>query len=87
MNQLPNSIEARDVAFQLHSYMDARKHEENGPLVIEKGDGIFVEDNNGKRYIEGMAGLWSVAVGFGEKRLVEAAARQMEKLPYYHTFT
>ncbi len=87
MNQLPNSIEARDVAFQLHSYTDARKHEENGPLVIEKGDGIYVEDNNGKRYIEGMAGLWSVAVGFGEKRLVEAAARQMEKLPYYHTFT
>ena len=34
-----------------------------------------------------MSGLWSVGVGFGEKRLVEAAARQMEKLPYYHTFT
>ncbi|MEJ8473704.1 aspartate aminotransferase family protein [Roseibium algae] len=87
MNQLPNSIEARDIAFQLHSYTDARKHEDNGPLVIEKGDGIYVEDNNGKRYIEGMAGLWSVAVGFGEKRLVEAATRQMEKLPYYHTFS
>ncbi|WP_417666335.1 aspartate aminotransferase family protein [Roseibium sp.] len=87
MNQLPNSIEARDVAFQLHAYTDARKHEANGPLVIESGEGIYVEDNNGKRYIEGMAGLWSVAVGFGEKRLVEAAARQMEKLPFYHTFT
>ncbi len=34
-----------------------------------------------------MAGLWSVAVGFGEKRLVEAARRQMDKLPYYHTFS
>lgn len=87
MNHLPNSIEARDIAYQLHSYTDARKHEDVGPLVIEKGDGIYVEDNNGKRYIEGLAGLWSVAVGFGEKRLVEAAARQMEKLPYYHTFT
>lgn len=87
MNHLPNSIEARDIAYQLHSYTDARKHEDAGPLVIEKGDGIYVEDNNGKRYIEGLAGLWSVAVGFGEKRLVEAAARQMEKLPYYHTFT
>lgn len=87
MNQLPNSIEARDVAYQLHSYSDARRQEETGPLVIEKGHGIYVEDNNGKRYIEGMAGLWSVALGFGEKRLVEAAARQMEKLPFYHTFT
>jgi len=34
-----------------------------------------------------MAGLWSVAVGFGEDRLVQAAARQMSKLPYYHTFS
>lgn len=87
MTQLPNSLEARDVAFQLHSYSDARQHEETGSLVIDKGEGIYVEDINGKRYIEGMAGLWSVAVGFGEKRLVEAATRQLEKLPYYHTFT
>ncbi|NVK33622.1 MAG: aspartate aminotransferase family protein [Rhodobacteraceae bacterium] len=86
MTNLPNSIEARDIASQLHSYTDARRHEEVGPLVIEKGDGIYVEDNNGKKYIEGMAGLWSVALGFGEKRLVDAAARQMEKLPYTHTF-
>ncbi|MET1413777.1 aspartate aminotransferase family protein [Roseibium sp. HPY-6] len=87
MAQLPNSLEARDIAVQLHSYADARRQEDTGSLVIEKGDGIYVEDINGKRYIEGMAGLWSVAVGFGEKRLVDAAARQMEKLPYYHTFT
>lgn len=87
MSRLPNSIEARDIAYQLHSYTDARSHEETGPLVIDRGEGIHVYDNNGKRYIEGMAGLWSVALGFGEKRLVDAAARQMEKLPYYHTFT
>ncbi len=87
MAQLPNSLEARDTAFQLHSYADARRQEETGALVIDKGEGIYVEDINGKRYIEGMAGLWSVAVGFGEKRLVDAATRQMEKLPYYHTFT
>lgn len=62
MTRLPNSIEARDVAFHLHSYTDARKHEEAGPLVIDEGEGIYVRDNNGKRYIEAMAGLWSVAV-------------------------
>lgn len=87
MSQKPNSIEARDIAYQLHSYTDARRHEDAGPVVIEKGEGIYVEDNNGKRYIEGMAGLWSVALGFGEKRLAEAARAQMEKLPYYHTFS
>lgn len=87
MSHQPNSTEARDIAYQLHSYTNARKFEAEGSLVIERGEGIYVFDNNGKRYIEGMAGLWSVAVGFGEKRLIEAATRQMAKLPYYHTFT
>ncbi|TCL74850.1 aspartate aminotransferase family protein [Rhizobium sp. BK251] len=87
MTYQPNSTEARDAAYHLHSYTNLRKNEEEGPLVIERGEGIYVFDNTGKKYIEGMAGLWSVAVGFGEKRLVDAAVRQMEKLPYYHTFT
>ncbi|MFK4770923.1 aspartate aminotransferase family protein [Rhizobium sp. ZW T2_16] len=83
----PNSIEARDKAYHLHSYTNARALERDGALVIERGEGIHVYDNAGKQYIEGMAGLWSVGVGFGESRLVEAAAKQMAKLPYYHTFT
>ena len=87
MTYQPNSIEGRDIAFHLHSYTNARKHEEVGPVVIDKGEGVYVTDTDGNRYIEAMAGLWSVAVGFGEKRLVDAAAAQMAKLPYYHTFT
>ena len=83
----PNSIEARDRAYHLHSYTNARALERDGALVMDRGEGIYVYDNTGKQYIEGMAGLWSVGVGFGESRLVEAAARQMSKLPYYHTFT
>lgn len=83
----PNSIEARDIRYHLHGYTNARRHLEVGPLVIEKGDGVYVEDSSGNRYIEAMAGLWSVGVGFSEPRLVEAAARQMAKLPFYHTFS
>lgn len=81
-----NSPEARDVAHHLHGYTNAVRHAETGPLVIDHGDGIYVVDIHGKRYIEAMAGLWSVGVGFSEPRLVEAATRQMSKLPYYHTF-
>ncbi|MBB4004104.1 aspartate aminotransferase family protein [Aurantimonas endophytica] len=87
MTVQPNSIEARDIAYHLHSYTNARQHEAIGPIVMEKGEGVFVTDTDGNRYIEAMAGLWSVAVGFGEKRLVEAASRQMAQLNYYHTFT
>jgi len=87
MDTQPNSPEARDILYAMHPYTDARQHQKTGALIIEKGDGIYVEDNSGKRYIEAMAGLWSVGVGFSEKRLVEAANRQMSKLPYYHNFT
>lgn len=86
MPPLPNSVEARDIAYHFHPNTNARLHEEVGPMVIEKGDGIYVEDNTGKRYIEALGGLWSVALGFGEKRLAQAAYDQMIKLPYYHTF-
>jgi 4-aminobutyrate--pyruvate transaminase len=75
-----------DIATELHPYTDARLHEKMGPIVIERGQGIYVYDTAGKEYIEGMAGLWSVAVGFSEPRLAKAAAAQMSKLPYYHIF-
>ncbi|MGW1422971.1 aspartate aminotransferase family protein [Bradyrhizobium manausense] len=87
MSMLPNSQEARDVAYQLHAYTNARAHQQAGPLVIERGEGPYVFDASGKRYFEAMAGLWSVGLGFNEKRLVEAAYKQMQALPFYHTFS
>jgi 4-aminobutyrate--pyruvate transaminase len=53
---------------------------------MTRGDGVYVEDEHGRRYIEGMSGLWCASLGFSEKRLVEAATRQLETLPYYHLF-
>ncbi|MGO1118513.1 aspartate aminotransferase family protein [Rhodovibrionaceae bacterium A322] len=82
----PNSPAARDIANQFHPYTNARLHEQNGPVIIENGKGVYVYDDQGKEYIEGLAGLWSVAVGFGEERLVKVATEQMAKLPYYHSF-
>jgi 4-aminobutyrate--pyruvate transaminase len=82
----PNSLAARDIAYYFHPATNARRHEQVGPMMIERGEGIYVYDDQGKQYIEGLAGLWSVAVGFGEPRLVKAAAEQMAKLPFYHSF-
>lgn len=86
MDLRPNSDEARDIAYHFHSYTNARAHEEQGPLIMDRGEGVYVFDTQGNRYIEGMSGLWSVAVGFHEQRLIDAATRQMQKLPYYHNF-
>lgn len=82
----PNSPASKDIAYVLHPYTNARRHEETGPMIIGRGEGVHVYDDQGKEYIEGLAGLWSVAVGFGEQRLVDAAAKQMQQLPYYHSF-
>lgn len=82
----PNSAERRDALWHMHPNTDARRHEETGPLVIERGDGIHVHDSSGRRYIEAMSGLWSAALGFSERRLADAAYRQMLDLPFYHNF-
>ena len=88
MTQLkPNSLAARDVAYHLHGYTNAVRQEQEGPQVLTEGKGIYVYDENGREFIEGMAGLWSVSLGFGEPRLIDAAVRQMKQLPFYHTFT
>ncbi|EIE50896.1 aminotransferase [Salipiger aestuarii] len=86
MNQRPNSLHASDIAHSMHPYTNMRAHEEKGPMIITRGDGARVFDDQGKEYIEALAGLWSVAVGFSETRLADAAYEQLKKLPYYHSF-
>ncbi len=82
-----SKLRQSDITHHLHPYTNAVKHEQVGPRIIDRGEGIYVFDDQGNKYIEGMAGLWSVAVGFNEQRLVDAATRQMAKLPFYHTFS
>ncbi|MGF1474554.1 MAG: aminotransferase [Geminicoccaceae bacterium] len=86
MSHAPNSLAARDIAYNVHPYTNLRAHEDQGPLVITSGDGVYVFDDDGKRYIEGMAGLWCTGLGFKEPRLVDAAAKQMATLPYSQLF-
>ncbi|MFC3124577.1 aspartate aminotransferase family protein [Pseudoroseomonas globiformis] len=82
-----NSPAARDIAHVLHPYTDHKAHREKGPLVITGGRGVYVSDENGKEYLETVAGLWCAGLGFQNERLVQAAAEQMRKLPFYHAFT
>ncbi len=81
-----NSNAARDIAYHLHPYTNMKKHESEGPLTIVRGRGIYVTDDDGKEYIEGLAGLWSAALGFDNERLARVAYEQMRQLPFYHSF-
>ena len=81
-----NSISARDRATLLHPMTDLVRHAQEGPHTIVRGQGIRVEDDEGRSYIEAVSGLWSVSLGFGQKRLADAAYKQLMELPSYHLF-
>ena len=76
----------RDLSFHLHPATNLRSVQAEGPLVITRGEGVYVYDDEGRRYLEGMAGLWCASLGFSERRLAEAAYKQMCELPFYHSF-
>jgi len=59
-------------------------HQKKGPLIITRGRGVHVYDDDGTEYIEGLAGLWCASLGFSESPLAEASPRQMATLPVYH---
>ena len=80
------SLAARDRETLVHPFTNLAEHAETPPLVIARGDGVYVLDVDGRRYLEGMAGLWCTALGFSEMRLVQAAEEQMARLPAYHLF-
>lgn len=86
MARVDDSAKNRDIQHCIHPYTNLKIHLNKGPLIITDGKGIYVYDEEGKEYIEGLAGLWCTCLGFGEEELIDAAVRQMRKLPYYHTF-
>lgn len=81
-----DSLARKDLDNVLHPATNLAAHRQTGPLVIERGEGIYVYDTHGKRYLEGLAGLWCVALGYGETALIEAATAQMSKLAFGHMF-
>ena len=77
---------ANDIAAHLHPFTNLAAHPQVDPLVIERGDGIYVEDDQGRRYLEAMSGLWCVSLGFSNARLAKAGSDALHTLPCYHTF-
>ncbi len=86
MTHAPNSLAAKDVAYTLHPYTNLAEHEKLGPTILTRGEGIYVWDDEGNQYLEGLAGLWCTALGYSEQRLIDAAVKQLGTLPFAHTF-
>ena len=86
MPALPNSLEARDLESVLHGTTNFKRLKEQGPMVLARAKGVKVYDNHGRDYIEGMAGLWCTALGYGVEELADAAREQMLSFSYAHLF-
>lgn len=80
------NAQMRDIEALIHPYTNPGAVRRTGAHLIEGGEGIYVRDDNGKRYIEGLAGLWCAGLGFGDRELIAAAQEQLARLPYYHLF-
>lgn len=80
------SWEDRDLEHHFHGFSDIETLSTEGPIVIERGEGIRVFDTDGKSYIEANSGLWNCVAGFNHAELVEAAQAQYARLPGYHAF-
>jgi 4-aminobutyrate---pyruvate transaminase len=81
-----SNTQTRDMASLLHPFTNLTTLRQTGPLVVERGAGVFVYGSDGKDYLEAMGGLWCTALGWGEEELVQAAAEQMRKLSFGHIF-
>ena len=78
--------QALSQAHHLAPFSDYKQLAEKGPRIITEAKGVHLWDSEGNKILDGMAGLWCVAVGYGREELVEAASAQMRQLPFYNTF-
>jgi len=81
-----SNMAVRDIETVIHPYTNLARHREVGPLILNEGRGIYLYDDTGKRYIEGMAGLWCTALGYGNQEIAEAGAEALRRVSFTHAF-
>jgi adenosylmethionine-8-amino-7-oxononanoate aminotransferase len=82
----PNSWESRADEFSLYGFTDLPTIHDRGAVIIERGEGPYIIDVHGRRYLDGNSGLWNLIAGFGHQGLIDAAKAQYDKFYGYHAF-
>ena len=83
---LISNLHAQDTAHLFHPASDLKGLRQSGPLIWSRAEGVYVYDDHGRKYLEGMAGLWCTAIGYGNRELARVAAEQIETLCYAPLF-
>ena len=78
--------QALDREHHVHPFTNHAELVAKGVRVVTRAEGAYLWDSDGNQLLDGLAGLWSVNVGYGRKELADAAYRQLLDLPYYNTF-
>lgn len=78
--------QAMDRDHYLHPFTNLTSLHAGASRIITRAEGVYLWDNDGTRWLDGFAGLWCVNMGYGRTELVQAAAQQMQQLPYYNSF-
>lgn len=79
-------LQRLDAEHQLHPFTNHEELHAAGTHIIGEGEGVWLTDQNGRRLLDGLAGLWCVNVGYGRPELIRAATQQMKQLCYYPSF-
>ena len=80
-------LQELDLHFAFHPFTSIRDHEASGPLVMVEGHGCRLTDSLGRSYLDAMAGLWCVNIGYGNLEMADAIRAQVARLSYYHSFS
>lgn len=80
------SLQAADAAFHLHPFTDHNAMHKSGTQIIRSGKGVYLWDQDNRKLLDGLAGLWCVNVGYSCQPIVDAVTKQMSQLPYYCSF-
>jgi adenosylmethionine-8-amino-7-oxononanoate aminotransferase len=81
-----NFLKDNNARHFVHPNAHMGQMEENPPRIMVKGEGVYVEDIDGNRVVDGVAGLWSVNAGYGRREIIDAINSQVTQLPYYSAF-
>ncbi|MEQ1853573.1 MAG: aminotransferase class III-fold pyridoxal phosphate-dependent enzyme, partial [Chthoniobacteraceae bacterium] len=79
-------LQKLDAEHQLHPFTNHDEMHAVGTHILTDGQGVWLHDQDGRRLLDGLAGLWCVNVGYGRRELIDAVTRQMERLCYYPSF-
>lgn len=86
-NHMPTAeLQALDAAHHMHPFTENAALAKKGARIMTSGKGVWLTDSEGRKIIDGMAGLWCVNIGYGRTELGDVAKAQMDQLAYYNTF-